>query len=95
MCTITAGDPPLLIRWFKGNETLAESEKRKIMLLDDTTSMLSLVKLDLEDAGTYTCRANNSAGSVLYSADLRVKGTYSKKPNIILKLLHLEILYVI
>lgn len=50
-----------------------------MILLDDTTSMLSLMKLDLEDAGTYACLANNTAGFVAYSADLRVKGTYSKQ----------------
>lgn len=74
VCTITAGDLPVQIDWFKDDAPLVESDKNKILLLDDTTSMLSMKKLDLEDSGTYTCQATNSAGITKYSTMLRVKG---------------------
>jgi hypothetical protein len=74
-CIIMAGDTPVQIRWYKNDRAFEANDKKRVQMLDDTTSMLSLNKLDLEDSGTYTCRANNSAGLTQYSTFLRVKGT--------------------
>lgn len=73
-CTITDGDLPVQIRWYKDEEPFQANDKKRVLMLDDRTSVLSLNKLDLEDSGTYVCRANNSAGLTHYSTMLRVKG---------------------
>lgn len=78
VCTITAGDSPVQISWYKDDLPLRESDKNKVLLLDDTTSMLSMKKLDLEDSATYSCQANNAAGVTKYSSVLRVKGIESQ-----------------
>lgn len=78
ICTITAGDSPVSITWYKDDIPFKQNEKKRIVPLDESTSMLSLSKLDLEDSGTYTCQASNSAGITKYSSVLRVKGTVMK-----------------
>ena len=74
VCTITAGDSPLEISWFKDQEPLVQNDKIKVVALDDMTSILSMKKLDLEHSGIYTCQASNPAGVTKYSSSLRVKG---------------------
>lgn len=76
VCTITAGDSPLEISWFKGDQPLVQNDKIKVVELDEMTSMLSMKKLDLEDSGTYTCQASNAAGVTKHSSSLRVKGIH-------------------
>lgn len=73
-CMVTAGDLPVQIQWYKDNELLKQNDKKKILLLDDTTSVLSLMKLDLDDAAEYICEARNIAGITNHSTVLRVKG---------------------
>ena len=77
VCTVTGGDSPMQIRWLKDErafEPSAADKAKKVLAVDETTSMLSFNRLDLEDAGTYTCRAENAAGFAQYSTVLRVKG---------------------
>lgn len=71
-CTVIRGDMPLNIYWMKDNKTLTDS--RFIQKFDDTSLLLRLTYLTLNDAGTYTCVASNPAGVDRYSSSLNVKG---------------------
>lgn len=74
MCTVVSGDQPLEIVWLKDGEPLLD--RGKTQKLDDSTLILSLRRLQLEDMGNYTCQVTNPAGTTSYTATLRVKGTY-------------------
>lgn len=72
MCTVVGGDQPFDIRWLK--DGIPVTERGKYQKLDDSTVILSLRKLQLEDMGNYTCQVSNSAGTTSYTALLKVKG---------------------
>lgn len=77
VCTVTSGDTPLTIVWLKDNKTIEHNHI--VQKLDDTTSLLRLSHVTLEDAGNYTCTASNSAGSVSRYSILKVKGSRSQQ----------------
>lgn len=46
----------------------------KVQQLDELTSIFSLTRVSLEDAGNYSCIAQNEAGSASHTASLKVMG---------------------
>lgn len=76
LCTVTAGDLPIEIKWLKNGELLASEHNRRILLLDDVMVMLTLSALSVNDSGNYTCWAKNSAGEATYTTSLYVKGVW-------------------
>lgn len=74
MCTVVAGDFPMEIVWLKDGNKIDNSKFRRIQQLDESTVILSLTQLSLDDSGKYTCFVRNVAGKTSHSADLFVKG---------------------
>ncbi|KAK7497852.1 hypothetical protein BaRGS_00010986 [Batillaria attramentaria] len=86
-CVVSA-EPPPEVQWFGPNRTLAYSSARVTNLLlhqekgvhviklhrssRDVTSHLLMDSVTLEQAGTYTCEAKNSAGSSRMTVSLQV-----------------------
>ena len=68
------GRPDPKIAWYKDEEKVKESGRVKVEMGPDNTCMLKIVKSDLDDEGTYTCKASNSAGKDSTSAKLAVNG---------------------
>ncbi|XP_069722421.1 leucine-rich repeats and immunoglobulin-like domains protein 1 isoform X2 [Phaenicophaeus curvirostris] len=71
------GHPPPQIAWQKdgGTDFPAARERRMHVMPDDDVFFITNVKI--EDTGVYSCTAQNSAGSVLASANLTVLETPS------------------
>ena len=57
------GDPIPLVTWKKDGQILQQS---------NTTTSIFITNIELRDAGTYVCTAENRAGSVSQSILLRV-----------------------
>lgn len=73
-CTAIHGDHPIDIYWLFKNETLFETDRVKIEYTK-RSSTLSIESVTGDDAGNYTCVAENKAGSTDSSTQLIVKGS--------------------
>ena len=69
-CRVTALPKPE-VQWLFNDQPLKSSKKHKIRR-DEDACTLSVRECAEEDAGTYSCRATNSEGTVTSSASLRV-----------------------
>lgn len=74
-CTITEGDLPVQFRWSFHGEELSSQLGVSTVRLNSRVSLLSIDSVVAEHAGDYTCTAQNSAGSVNYTATLLVQGS--------------------
>jgi len=82
-CTVSKGDDPVTIQWYKDEHPLTSSSKFLINSVDSKLSFLILRDVGSEHSGVYSCSAVNSAGRARVEAPLRVKGI-----NIYLHLTH-------
>lgn len=71
MCAVTSGDSPMDVYWLKNGQRLDDSYAKR---LDEFSSFLSFRLVTISDAGNYTCRAKNRAGTTEYTSQLVVKG---------------------
>ncbi|XP_043203260.1 obscurin-like isoform X2 [Amphibalanus amphitrite] len=79
-CRVTALPKPE-VQWLFNDQPLKSSKKHKIRREEDACT-LSVRECAEGDAGTYTCRATNSEGTVSSSADLRVVDKLDRKPKL-------------
>ena len=68
------GKPDPNITWFKDQQQVEESDRIKLKVTSDNTCILHILKSDMDDEGTYTCSATNSAGKDTTSAQVTVNG---------------------
>lgn len=68
------GKPDPIITWFKDQQQVHESDKIKLKMTSDNTCILNIPKSDMNDEGTYTCSATNSAGKDTTSVKVTVIG---------------------
>ncbi|KAK3862534.1 hypothetical protein Pcinc_031611 [Petrolisthes cinctipes] len=71
-CTITTGDDPVSLQWYKDEIPITSSPKFMINKVDSKMSFLILRDVGLEHSGTYTCLAFNPVGQQRFSAQLWV-----------------------
>lgn len=74
-CKVT-GSPPIKITWFANDRELKESSKHKMSFVE-STAILRLTDIAIEDSGEYMCEAQNEAGSDHCSSIVIVKGLCS------------------
>lgn len=75
LCTVSSGDMPIYFVWTKNGHLMnAHKNNLKVQQLDELTSIFSLTRVSLEDAGNYSCIAKNEAGSASHTAFLKVMG---------------------
>lgn len=74
MCATTSGDQPLTFAWLKDGKPLRQSTKINVAN-NPQFSALTIQKLELVDAGNYTCAVSNAQGTVSYTDSLEVRGT--------------------
>lgn len=73
-CFIPKGDLPLKVTWnFLGKE-LPSNMGMSTTRIGSRTSLLIIESLMADHTGDYTCKVENAAGIVEYSADLFVSG---------------------
>ncbi|RWS12133.1 Down syndrome cell adhesion molecule-like protein Dscam2, partial [Dinothrombium tinctorium] len=71
-CTVTTGDPPIEIRWFKNGVLASVQENVYLENVDDFISNLIFKPLKQEHSGQYACVASNEAASVNHTVILSV-----------------------
>lgn len=74
ICGVSRGDAPISLRWLKDGEPFPVILAANITLLDQYSSLLSILSLTASHTGDYTCVATNSASEMRYTANLQVKG---------------------
>lgn len=77
-CKVT-GTPPIKITWFANDREIKESSKHKMSFVE-STAVLRLTDVAIEDSGEYMCEAQNEAGSDHCGSILIVKGLCSLSP---------------
>lgn len=68
-------------------DTVDDNNSIMIRQNDEFTSALSIISIRQSHAGEYTCRVQNDAAVVQYSATLKVNGISTHIPNIFLQFL--------
>lgn len=74
MCSIPDGDLPLKIQWFLDMEPISEITGISASKIGKRTSVLNIESVQARHAGNYTCMAENNAGQVMFSTELKVYG---------------------
>lgn len=79
-CTITKGDSPIEIQWFHNGQpvttTSTEQGGLTVVQLSKRLSVLSIDYVRDSNAGNYTCKAANRAGTVEFTSLLTVNGIF-------------------
>ena len=73
-CAVSHGDMPITITWSLKGKELNSGPSITTTMLGQRASILIISSVDYSHVGEYTCRATNPAGSVTYSAELKVNG---------------------
>lgn len=74
LCSVTSGDDPLTLRWFKDDIPLTSSPEFMVTNMNSKMSLLVLQGVDSIHTGKYTCVATNPVGESTFSAQLNVNG---------------------
>lgn len=82
VCQIAKGDEPMVIKWsFRGFDD-GHGIQINTKHVSSKMSILSIMNISASHSGTYTCTAANRAGSVSYSTNVTVNGTYLRSGRI-------------
>lgn len=73
ICCKISGSLPISVEWKKDGSKISSGVKHKLIQQDNSVS-IEIEQLERSDAGTYSCRLTNSAGSCECSGSLMVKG---------------------
>ncbi|KAH9498297.1 hypothetical protein Btru_006474 [Bulinus truncatus] len=79
-CAVT-GEPKPKIKWYKDRLRIDSDAHYKIRSYEDGTATLVIEGVDLEDAGSYMCVAENDAGSASSEGKIRVQKVYEERPS--------------
>ena len=74
LCSVSDGDEPLTIRWSFHGDSISSDSGIMTSNLGTKTSFLMINSVSHEHRGSYTCLANNKAGSSSSTAELNVNG---------------------
>lgn len=74
-CSVPEGDLPLDISWYLNNKSIIEYTGITSSKVGKRNLVLNIESVAAEHSGNFTCMAKNKAGSVSFTADLKVYGT--------------------
>lgn len=81
ICTVTEGDLPLEVEWWKDGLKIEEAFGKfgvQVRRIDEYTSLLAISFLETTHAGNYSCVAKNSVANFARYATLTIRGKYSR-----------------
>lgn len=70
-----AGSQPLIVSWSRNNQEVQQSVNSEISFKNNVV-ILQIKKSNKEDAGLYTCKVSNEAGSALCTSSVLIKGLF-------------------
>lgn len=73
ICCKISGSLPISVEWQKDKTKISSGVKHKLIQQDNSVSV-EIEQLERSDAGSYTCKLTNAAGSCECSGSLMVKG---------------------
>lgn len=73
-CMTTEGDLPLEISWYLNNKSVVEYAGISTVKAGKRNLVLNIESVTADHSGNFTCIAQNKAGSVSYTTDLKVNG---------------------
>lgn len=73
ICCKISGSIPISVEWQKDGKKIFSGVKHKLIQQDNSVS-IEIEQLEPSDAGCYSCKLTNAAGSCESSASLHVKG---------------------
>lgn len=76
-CFVPEGDLPLKIKWILNGKELEIDDGVSIANIGKRSSVLTIEPVGANNAGKYTCFAQNSAGATEYSSELKVIGYFT------------------
>lgn len=77
-CMALKGDLPMKIKWYFNESPITTIESGvHVVMTSPRISQLTIEAVTAYHRGLYRCVAINKAGSVEYSAELRVNGTHN------------------
>lgn len=68
-----SGSQPLTVAWYKNNQEVHSSAHCEISFKNNTL-LLHIKTVEQSDAGLYTCKVSNEAGSVLSTSSVVIRG---------------------
>lgn len=68
-----SGTQPLMVAWYKNNQEIYGSPKCELAF-ENNTILLLIKNAEPADAGLYTCKVSNEAGSALCTSSVVIKG---------------------
>lgn len=74
-CTVNKGDFPIKISWLHNSQPIYANDGVSISRTNQRISILSIESVHGRHSGTYSCMAENLAGSVNFTTSLWVNGT--------------------
>lgn len=74
LCTVSSGDLPFKIRWFKDGRPIPDNIGVRSNEVADYSSTLLFESSALHHRGNYTCVAENDAGTVSHTATMVIHG---------------------
>lgn len=74
-CMTPEGDLPLQIQWFLNNKSVIEYVGISTVKAGKRNMVLNIESITADHSGNFTCIAQNKAGSVSFTTDLKVNGT--------------------
>ena len=75
-CTVAEGDLPIDINWYLNNKSITEYNGIASSKAGRRNVVLTIDSVAAEHTGDYKCEAKNRAGSISYSTELQVYGSF-------------------
>ena len=76
-CTISPGDPPASVSWFKDDKEIKGKDDRVVPTYKDSKATLTFKKVELKDTARYRVEASNKMGRVETECKLTVHSKWN------------------